>query len=46
MIRRIKRLRREFSRMSKAEQADTLDMILGLGFGVASVTIVLIWVLF
>ena len=46
MIRRIKSWRREFSRMTKAEQADTLDMILGLGFGVALVTIVLIWVLF
>jgi hypothetical protein len=46
MIRRIKRLRREFSRMTKAEQADTLDMILGLGLGVVSVTAVLIWVLF
>jgi hypothetical protein len=46
MIRRIKRLRREFSRMSKADQADTLDMILGVGLGVVSVTAVLIWTIF
>ena len=46
MIRRIKRWRREFSRMSKAEQADTLDMILGVGLGVVSVTGMLIWIIF
>jgi len=46
MIRRIKRLRREFSRMSKAEQADILDAILGVGLGVVSVTGVLIWAIF
>jgi len=46
MIRRIKRLRREFSRMTKAEQADTLDAILGLGLGVILVTGMLIWIIF
>jgi len=46
MIRRIKRLRREFSRMTKAEQADTLDAILGVGLGVVSVTAILIWTIF
>jgi hypothetical protein len=46
MIRRIKRWRREFSRMTKAEQADTLDMILGVGLGVVSVTVILIWIIF
>jgi hypothetical protein len=45
MIKSIRRWRREFSRMSKAEQADNLDMILGVGFGVASVIGVLIWIL-
>jgi hypothetical protein len=46
MIKSIRRWRREFSRMSKAEQADNLDMILGVGFGVISVTGILIWIIF
>jgi hypothetical protein len=32
--------------MTKAEQADTLDMILGVGLGVVSVTVILIWTIF
>jgi len=32
--------------MTKAEQADTLDAILGVGLGVVSVTAVLIWTIF
>ena len=32
--------------MTKAEQADTLDMILGVGLGVVLVTAVLIWTIF
>jgi hypothetical protein len=46
MIKRIKRLGREFSRMSKAEQVDTIDMILGVAFGVILVTGTLIWIIF
>ncbi len=45
-MKRIKRWKREFSRMTKAEKADTLDMVLGVGFGVILVTGMLIWIIF
>ena len=45
MLKSFKRFRRDFSRMTKAEKANTIDLVLGLGFAVVMVTLGLIFCL-